>query len=79
AELTNAWVELAMKGARDELIKNFQVSITDKLKKLGDEVGMKKRLALSQLDMELLKLREAQRIADQNGFVDPVDLATEGL
>jgi chain length determinant protein (polysaccharide antigen chain regulator) len=79
AELVNTWVELGMNGARTEFITNIQVSLNDKIEKVGEKIEIKKRLALSQLEMERLKLVEAQKIADQVGLVNPVDLATENL
>lgn len=79
AELVNTWVELGANGARSELIKDVQVSLKDKIEKIGEKIESKKRLVLSQLDIELLKLKEAKKIADRNGLVDPVDLATESL
>ncbi len=79
AELVNTWVELGMNGARSELITNIRVSLEDKVEKVSEKIEMKKRLALSQLDIELLKLKEAKRIADQNGLVNPVGRTTESL
>jgi chain length determinant protein (polysaccharide antigen chain regulator) len=79
AELVNTWVELGMNGARSEFITNIQVSLNDKIDKASEKIETKKRLALSQLEMEWLKLVEAKKIADQVGLVDPADFATENL
>jgi LPS O-antigen subunit length determinant protein (WzzB/FepE family) len=79
AELVNTWVELSMKSVQDELVTNIRVSLKNRIQLANKEIGEKKRLALSQMEMELLKLREAKIIADQNALVGPVDLTTESF
>lgn len=79
AELVNAWVDLAMKGARDELLKNTRVALKYEIRLVDEKIETKKRLALSKLNTELLKLREAKIIAAQNGLVEPVDITTESF
>ncbi|MEH6633813.1 MAG: hypothetical protein V7776_23745, partial [Halopseudomonas aestusnigri] len=77
AELVNAWVDLAMKGARDELLKNARVALKYEIRLVDEKIETKKRLALSQLDTELLRLGEAKIIAVQNGLIEPAALTTE--
>ena len=79
AELVNTWVELAMNGARSELITNARGSLDDEIEKVSEKIKVKEALVLSQLSIELLKLADAKKIAVKNGLVDPVDLATESL
>ncbi|MEH6466137.1 MAG: Wzz/FepE/Etk N-terminal domain-containing protein [Porticoccus sp.] len=79
AELVNAWVDLAMQHAKDDLIKNAGVSLQREIRAVERQIAAKKKLALKQLDTELRRLREAKEIADQLGLLDPIDLATEGL
>jgi len=70
---------LAIDGARDELITNVRVALKDKIKSINEEIETKKRLALSQLDIELLQLKDAKMVADQNGWLEPVNIVTENL
>ena len=79
AELVNTWVELGMNGARRELIKNIRVSLEGEIEKVSEKIETKKRLALSQLDTELLQLKDAKMVADQNGWLEPVNIVTENL
>lgn len=70
---------MAIDGARDELITNVRVALKDKIKSINEEIETKKRLALSQLDTELLQLKDAKMVADQNGWLEPVNIVTENL
>lgn len=79
AELVNEWIEIAMQGARDELVENTRVALQEKIKTIDQQIEVKKKHGLSQLDAELLQLREAKIIADKSGFLEPVDIATENL
>ena len=79
AKLVNTWADLAMLGARDELVRNAQVALQKKIKKVDVQIEVKKKEALLQLDTELLQLKEARKIADNIGFHEPVDLASKVL
>lgn len=77
AELVNAWVDLAMQHAKDDLIKNAGVLLQRKTSALERQVEVKKELALGQLDSELSWLREAKMIADEIGLTKPLELSAE--
>lgn len=79
AKLLNAWVDLAMLEARGELVRNAQVALQKKIERVDIQIAVKKKKALLQLDVELLKLKEAKKVADNIGFLEPAGLTRENL
>ena len=79
AEFANKWVTFAMESARKSLVDDVQAGLLEQIENVDNKINAKKKLALAQLDNELVQLREAREIADKNELLNPVDLSTENL
>ena len=77
AELVNTWVDLAMQGARDELVENARVTLQEKIKAVDHQIEAKKQQSLLQIGIELQQLREAKMVADSLSLIEPVDLSAQ--
>lgn len=76
ALILNKWVELALMAARKQLVEDAESVIDEQIENAKNKISAKERLALEQIKGEVIQLREAKEIADQNGLVDPIDVST---